>query len=80
MPVTFTDDEQGKEVVDATGTPLGLVVDVRDETAYVEPDPDFLETLEADAGWTTADGDEYRVDQDAVEKKDDETLYLRGTL
>lgn len=80
MPVTLTDDDQGKEVVDAAGTTLGLVTDVRGEAAYVDPDPGLVETIKADLGWTEADSDEYTVDQSAIERKDGEKLYLLDTL
>ncbi|KTG11061.1 hypothetical protein AUR64_07040 [Haloprofundus marisrubri] len=53
--ITFTERDEGKRVVDATGTEAGRVVDVRHGTAYVDPDPSVFETLKAKLGWETAD-------------------------
>lgn len=80
MTVSFTDDDEGKMVVDASGNTLGLVTAVESDTAYVDPDPGLTETIKADLGWAEAEPDEYTVKQDAVETKGDEKLHLRGNL
>ncbi|MBX0294911.1 PRC-barrel domain containing protein [Haloarcula nitratireducens] len=80
MTVTFTDDDEGKEVVDASGNTLGLVTEIEDDTAFVDPDPGLTETVKADLGRADADSDEYTVKQDAVETKADEKLHLRDNL
>ncbi|WP_135304292.1 hypothetical protein [Haloarcula amylovorans] len=80
MTVTFTEADEGKEVVDASGNTLGLVTEIEQDTAYVDPDPGLTETVKADLGWAEADSDEYTVKQDAVETKADEKLHLRGNL
>jgi len=80
MSVTLTDDDEGKEVVDASGNTLGIVTEVVEETASVEPDPSLLETTKAEVGWADGDADEYNVHEDAIETKADERIHLRGNL
>lgn len=80
MPVTFSEDDEGKTVVDASGDTLGIVTKIQRDTAYVEPDPDVTETLKSELGMGDADPDEYTVHQDAVETTTDEKLHLRGEL
>lgn len=78
--MAFTEDDEGKIVVDTDGETLGIVTKIQRETAYVEPDPDATETLKSELGMGDADPDEYEVHQDAVETSTDEKLHLRGSL
>lgn len=80
VTVTFTDDDEGKEVVDASGNTLGLVTKIDGDTAYVDPDPSLADTVKADMGWGDANTDDYTVDNTAVETKGSEKLHLRGNL
>jgi hypothetical protein len=80
MTVTFTDDDEGKSVVDAGETTLGRVTEVRSETVSVEPDPGLDESLLSDLGWESGTGEEYTVHEDAVDTKTEGTIYLQGKL
>jgi hypothetical protein len=80
MTVTLTDEDEGKTVVDASGTALGLVTKVQGNTAFVEPDPGVTEKVKAALGWGDADSEEYTVEHDAIESKTDDELHLRGNL
>lgn len=80
MVVSFTEDDEGKEVVDASGDTLGLVTSIEGDTAYVDPDPSLAETAMADMGLASGGDDEYTVDETAVETKAEEKLHLRGNL
>ncbi|MFC6723150.1 hypothetical protein ACFQE1_01835 [Halobium palmae] len=80
MAVSFTEDDEGKVVVDASGNTLGLVTGIEDGTASVDPDPSLTETVKADMGWANTESDEYTVDESAVETKAEEKLHLRGNL
>ena len=80
MTIALSDDDEGKTVVDAHGTTLGLVTAVEGDRAFVEPDPGITETIKADLGWGDADADEYTVHEDAIERREDEQLRLRGDL
>lgn len=80
MTVTLSDEDEGKTVLDNSGSTLGLVTNVEGNTAYVEPDPGVTEKVKAALGWGDADSEEYTVEHDAIESKTDEELYLRGDL
>ncbi|MFC6757979.1 MULTISPECIES: hypothetical protein [Haloarcula] len=80
MTVTFTEDDKGKTVVDASETTLGRVTAVERDTLSVNPDPSLGESVLSDLGWGSATEDDYTVHQDAVDTKDDEKIYLRGNL
>jgi len=80
MSVEFTDDDEGKTVVDASETTLGLVTDVGSETVSVDPDPSLEESILSDLGWGSATEEDYSVHQDAVDTKTDEKIYLQGKL
>jgi hypothetical protein len=80
MSVTFTDDDEGKTVVDASDTTLGLVTAVEGERAYVDPDPGLADSLMSDLGWESGSEEDYTVHQDAVDTTTDEKVYLQGNL
>jgi len=80
MTVTLDDEDEGKTVLDNSGTTLGLVTKVEGNTAYVEPDPSATEKVKTALGWGDAGSQEYTVEHDAIESKTDEELYLRGDL
>ncbi|WP_224332772.1 PRC-barrel domain containing protein [Haloprofundus halobius] len=76
--VTFTDSDEGKRVVDASGAEVGRVVDVRHGTAYVDPDPSVFETLKAKLGWEDADeaSDAYPIQTAEVQEVTDDEVRL----
>ncbi|ESP86877.1 PRC-barrel domain-containing protein [Candidatus Halobonum tyrrellensis] len=77
--VTFTDDDEGKKVVNQNGEDVGRVVDVRHATAYVDPDPGMFETVKSKLGWGDVDDDEdvYPLQDADVESVDDDRVLLR---
>ncbi|PSP63267.1 hypothetical protein BRC76_03325 [Halobacteriales archaeon QH_8_67_36] len=80
MTVTFTDDDEGKTVVDAGETTLGRVTAVGSETVSVDPDPELDTSVRSDLGWDSGTDDDYTVHRDAVDTKTDEKIYLQGKL
>ncbi|WP_324662256.1 hypothetical protein [Haloarcula sediminis] len=80
MTVTFTEDDEGKIVVDAGETTLGRVSEVGTETVSVDPDPGLADSLLSDLGWGSTTDEDYTVHQDAVDTKTDEKIYLQGHL
>ena len=77
--VTFTDDDEGKKVVNQNDEDVGRVVDVRHGTAYVDPDPGMFETVKSKLGWGDVDDDEdvYPLQDADVESVDDDRVLLR---
>ena len=51
----FTDDDVGKSVVDVHGDTVGIVEDVENGTAYVDPDPGLTEKIKSRLGWSNED-------------------------
>jgi hypothetical protein len=80
MTKTVTEDAVGKSVVDARGNAVGIVVDVKHGTAYVEPDPDITDKLTAKLGWTEAGEESYPLQEAAVETVTDDEVRLREDL
>ncbi|GAA0471823.1 hypothetical protein GCM10008985_30820 [Halococcus dombrowskii] len=73
---TIAEDDEGKTVVNADGDSVGTVVDVDNNTANVEPDPDLTDELAAELGWGDADEGTYQLDNDAVEAVTDDEIRL----
>lgn len=79
MPtIHFTDDDIGKQVViRAGGDPLGIVQDVEDGTAYVDPDPDLFDKVQVELNWGDSDEETYLLDESDVAKVTNDEIRLR---
>ncbi|WP_436345410.1 PRC-barrel domain containing protein [Natronorubrum sp. FCH18a] len=77
---TITKADEGKRVVNADGTEVGRLVDVRDDHGYVEPDPSITGTIKAKLGWATRSDEAHPLDEGSIEEITDDAVYLRGTL
>ena len=75
----LTDDDVGKTVVDVEGKELGIVAQVEDGRAAVDPDPSLAEQVLASIGWEGEDDEDYVVTEDMLERVDNEVV-LRGEL
>ena len=73
---TIDEDDEGKTVVNAEGDSVGTVVDVDNNTANVEPDPDLTDELAAELGWGDGDEGTYQLDNDAIETVSDDEIRL----
>ena len=51
----FSEDDVGKPVVDAHDDTVGIVEDVENGTAYVDPDPGLAEKIKSRLGWSDED-------------------------
>lgn len=74
--IEFTKEDVGKQVVDASGTQVGQVVDTRGGTAYVDPNPDMVDTIRTKLGWGNLDEDAYPLDGNDVEEVTDSKVQL----
>lgn len=63
---TVSEHDEGKSVVDATGSEIGIVTDVRGGDVYIDPDPDIVEKVAAKLGWSQADEESYTIKQEDV--------------
>ena len=67
MP-TFTEEDEGKRVVDSRGEKVGMVKSVRGGQAYVDPDPGITDSIKSKLGWESVDADDYALDETQVEE------------
>ncbi len=77
MTVSLTEDEQGKTVVEADGTEVGVVADVRHGTAHVEAEPSVVEKLKTELGAGGSDENTYALSEEAVENVEEDTVMLQ---
>ncbi|MFP8954117.1 hypothetical protein ACLI4Z_14285 [Natrialbaceae archaeon A-arb3/5] len=76
-PALSTDD-QGKEVVDSAGQQIGIVAEVEDETAYIDPEPGLTDRLKARLNWGGHDDDEYPVESTEIREITDDELVVES--
>lgn len=76
MTVALSEEDEGKRVVDADGTEVGVVADVQHGTAHVEADEDRVEEMKTrfDAG--EYGENTYALQDDDVDSVDDDRLVL----
>lgn len=77
MCATFTGDDEGKRVVNDNGDDIGIVSEVDDGTAYVDPDPGITDTFKSRLGWGDADEETYSLDQRNVEAITNDEIRLK---
>ena len=78
MSVALSEDDEGKRVVDADGTEVGVVADVRHGTAHVEADEGAVAEMKTrfDAGQYGENT--YALRDDDVAGVDDDRLVFVG--
>jgi len=76
---TLTEDDVGKQVVDATGEKVGMVatVDAGENVMYVDADPSITERIKAALDWGEVGEEDYPVDADHVSRIDDNEVELK---
>jgi hypothetical protein len=74
---TITDDDEGKRVVNADGDTIGIVSTVRNETAYVDPDPGITDKIMARFGWDDVDEDHYPLERSTIDTITDDEIRLK---
>ncbi|MFC7081198.1 PRC-barrel domain containing protein [Halorussus caseinilyticus] len=76
----FTRDDEGASVFDADREKIGVVVEVRDGDAYVEPEPSLAEELKAKLDWGSheADDDAFALKSDWIAEIEDGEILLKN--
>lgn len=77
MSEEITADERAKRVVDAEGNAVGIVDDVEDGTAYVDPEPGVPGEIKSRLGWGADERSTYPLRNDAVNQITDDEIRLR---
>ena len=75
-----TDDDQGKEVVDASGQKIGMVTEVKSGAAYVNADPSLTDSIRSKLGWGDADEDDYALEGDRIHTVTDDEIRLKDSF
>ena len=76
MRTNFTDDDEGKRVVNSQGDKIGVVTEVRGGSVHVDPDPGITDSIKSKLGWGDADDDTYQMDDSNVEEITDDEIRL----
>ena len=80
MTADLSDDDRGKTVVSGTER-VGVVTDVRGDTAYVDPDWDHVdEGLASALGWERGADDDQPLDESSVTAVRNSEVRLRENL
>lgn len=77
MGTEITTEDRAKRVIDGSGTEIGIVDDVDDGTAYVDPDPDVDGELKTKLGWGSDEQSRYPLRNDAIDEITDDEIRLR---
>ena len=75
-----TEDDEGKRVVDSHGETVGMVSEVKNGTAYVDPDPGITDTIRSKLGWGNADEDDYALKASRIDTVTDDEIRLKSDL
>lgn len=76
MATPVTEDEIGKRVISEDGEDLGMVASVEEETAYVEPEPGFIDRIKGAVGWESDAEDVVPIPSEAVIEITDDEVHL----
>lgn len=78
MRSNLTEEDEGKTVVNADGTTVGIVAEVEHGTAQVDPDPDLTDRIETKLGWGDADKGTYAVQDAEIDEITDDEVRLKA--
>ncbi|MDG5760253.1 PRC-barrel domain containing protein [Natronococcus sp. A-GB1] len=76
MCARFTDDDEGKRVVNAEGDEIGIIETVENGSAYVNPDPGVTDAIRSKLGWGDSDEESYELAERNVETVTDDEVRL----
>lgn len=76
MSATFVPEDVGKRVVNANGEEIGLVTDVDDDHAYVDPDPGLTDSIKAALGWSAQSEETITLRESDIADKGEDTVHL----
>lgn len=71
-----TEEDEGKLVVGAEGQELGMVEEVRGNTAYINPEPGLVDRIRSKLGWGDADEEDYTIDEKSIEQITEDEVRL----
>lgn len=72
----ITEDDRAKRVVDDEGEAIGIVAEVKEGTAYVDPDPNIDTEVKSTLGWGDDERTTYPLRNDVIEEVTDDEIRL----
>lgn len=75
MRTHVTADDEGKAVV-YDGETVARVVEIEEDTAYVDPDPGVTETVTSKLGWAEADEESVPLHDDTIQEVTDDEVRI----
>jgi hypothetical protein len=69
-------DDEGKDVVDATGEKIGMVSKVEEDTIYVDPHPSLADKIKTALDWGDREKDAYPLDASNIARITDKQVEL----
>ena len=76
----ITESDNGKKVVNADGNRIGIVSEVKNGSAYVDPDPSIMDTVRSKLGWDDDDKDMYELPSNSIDVVTDDEVRLNGNM
>jgi|GEM_PF-4543268 len=73
-----TGDDEGKDVIDASGERIGEVSEHRGDTIVVDADPSITDQIKSVLGWGETD-DAYRIDEGQIDRISENAVHVRTT-
>jgi hypothetical protein len=70
------EDDVGKLVVDTVGRELGIVVEIEQGTAYIDPEPGIVSKLRTRLGFGDADGKTLPLHENRITAVTDEAIRV----
>ena len=75
---SITHEDAGKPVVAADGEQVGMITEVTQAAAHVDPDPGLTDAIRSKLGWETSPGSEgYVLQEAAIEEITDDEVRLK---
>lgn len=72
----LTENDEGKSVVDSDGDTVGVIEEVSGGKAYVDPEPGLVDRIKAKLGWGDADEGDFPLEEENIERIDDDEVKL----
>ena len=78
MTPNLTDSDEGKRVVSNDGEEVGRVVEVKEETAFVDPNANLEETLKSKIGLTDEEEGSFTIDASSISEITGDEVRIRS--
>jgi len=75
-----THEDEGKRVINFQGDEIGVVKEVNNGTAHVDPDPGITDQIRSKLGWNDADQSDYMLQNDRISTVTDDEIRLKDNI